>query len=85
MTPGALLTIVFGLWLWLGYGFYGGWLHAKLVLVAVLVAYHVYCGKLMFDFSRDRNRHGHVFYRWLNELPVVILVAIILLVELQPF
>jgi len=85
MTPGALLTIVFGLWLWLGYGFYGGWLHAKMALVAVLVGYHVYCGKLMMDFKHDRNLHGHRFYRWLNELPVVVLIAIILLVELQPF
>ena len=85
MTPGALLTIVFGLWLWLGYGFHGGWLYAKTALVAVLAGYHVYCGKLMIDFRRDRNRHGHVFYRWLNELPIVILIAIILLVELQPF
>lgn len=85
MTPGAVLTIAFGLWLWLGYGFYGGWLHAKMALVAALVAYHAYCGKLMVDFKRDRNRHGHVFYRWLNELPVVLLIAIILLVELQPF
>jgi putative membrane protein len=85
MTPGALLTIVFGLWLWLGYGFQGGWLYAKMALVAVLVAYHGYCGKLIVDFKHDRNRHGHVFYRWLNELPVVVLIAIILLVELQPF
>ena len=85
MTPGAILTIGFGLWLWLGYGFYGGWLHAKLSLVAVLVLYHIYCGKLMSDFRHDRNKHGHVFYRWLNELPVVLLIAIVLLVELQPF
>jgi putative membrane protein len=85
MTPGALLTIVFGVWLWLGYGFDGGWLYAKIALVAMLVVYHGYCGKLMFDFKLDRNRHGHVFYRWLNELPVVVLIAIILLVELQPF
>ncbi len=85
MTPGAILTIAFGLWLWLGYGFYGGWLHAKMALVGILVAYHVYCGKLLLDFKHDRNRHGHAYYRWLNELPVVILVAIILLVELQPF
>lgn len=85
MTPGAVLTIAFGMWLWLGYGFYGGWLHAKMVLVGVLVAYHLYCGKLLIDFRHDRNRHGHVFYRWLNEVPVLILVAIILLVELQPF
>jgi putative membrane protein len=85
MTPGAVLTVVFGLWLWLGYGFKGGWLHAKLALVAVLVVYHAYCGKLMTDFRHDRNRHGHVFYRWMNELPVLLLIAIILLVELQPF
>ena len=85
MTPGAMLTIGFGIWLWLGYGFHGGWLDAKMALVALLVAYHAYCGKLMADFKHDRNRHGHVFYRWLNELPVVILIAIILLVELQPF
>ena len=85
MSPGAVLTIAFGLWLWLGYGFYGGWLHAKMALVAVLVAYHAYCGKLMLDFKHERNLHSHVFYRWLNELPVVVLIAIILLVELQPF
>ena len=85
MTPGAVLTLLSGAWLWLGYGYHGGWLVAKLVLVAVLIAYHVYCGKLMLDFKRDRNRHGHVFYRWLNEFPVVLLVAIVLLVELQPF
>ena len=85
MSPGAVLTIAFGLWLWLGYGFYGGWLHAKMALVAVLVAYHAYCGKLMVDFKHERNLHSHVFYRWLNELPVVVLIAIILLVELQPF
>jgi len=85
MTPGAVLTLVSGAWLWLGYGFHGGWLAAKLALVAVLVAYHLYCGKLMYDFKRDHNRHGHVFYRWLNEFPMVLLVAIVLLVELQPF
>ena len=85
MTPGGVLTLLSGAWLWLAYGFHGGWLVAQLALVAVLVAYHVYCGKLVFDFGRDRNRHGHVFYRWLNEFPVVLLVAIVLLVELQPF
>jgi putative membrane protein len=85
MTPGAVLTIIFGLWLWLGYGISGGWLHAKLVLVAVLVGYHLYCGKLLGDFRHDRNCHGHVYYRWLNEAPVIILIAVILLVELKPF
>ena len=85
MTPGAVLTIAFGVWLWLGYGFFGGWLYAKMALVIILVVYHVYCGKLMIDFKLDRNRHSQLFYRWLNELPVILLVAIILLVELQPF
>ena len=85
MTPGAVLTLVSGTWLWLGYGFNGGWLHAKLALVAVLIAYQVYCGKLMMDFKHDCNRHGHVFYRWLNELPVVILIAIVILVVVKPF
>ena len=86
MTPGAVLTIAFGTWLWLVYGYSGGWLHAKLALVAVLVAYHVYCGKLMLDFKHGRNRHGHVFYRWLNEIPALpLLVAIVYLVVAKPF
>ena len=85
MTPGAVLTIAFGLWLWLGYGITGGWLHAKVALVVLLIIYHLYCGKLLRDFKHDRNRHAHVFYRWLNEAPVIILIAVILLVELKPF
>jgi putative membrane protein len=85
MTPGALLTIGFGMWLWLQYGFNGGWLHAKLALVAVLVLYHIYCGKLLLDFRYERNRHSEFFYRWINEIPVLLLIAIVLLVELQPF
>lgn len=85
MTPGAVLTVGFGLWLWLGYGIGGAWLHAKLSLVALLIGYHLYCGKLMRDFKHDRNRHGHVWYRWFNELPVVLLIAIVLLVVVKPF
>ena len=86
MTPGAVLTIVFGSWLWLGYGITGGWLHAKLSLVVLLVALHIYLGKLMGDFRAGRNRHGHVFYRWLNEIPALpILVAIVFLVVMKPF
>lgn len=85
MTPGALLTIVFGTWLWLGYGFAGGWLHAKLALVALLVVYHAYCGKLLIDFKHGRNTHGHVFYRWLNEMPVLVLLAVVILVVVKPF
>jgi putative membrane protein len=85
MTPGAVLTIISGVWLWLAYGFHGGWLHAKVALVAVLIVYHVYCGKLMMAFRRDANRHGHVYYRWLNEFPTVLLLAIIILVVVKPF
>jgi putative membrane protein len=86
MTPGAVLTIVFGLWLWLGYGISGGWLYAKLVLVAILVAHHIWLGKLMLDFRRDRNRHGDVFYRWINEIPALpVLIGVVLLVVFKPF
>jgi len=85
MTPGAILTVLFGTWLWLGYGITGAWLHVKLALVAVLIAYHVYCGKLLGDFKRDRNRHGHVWYRWFNELPVLILFSAVILVVVKPF
>lgn len=84
MTPGAVLTVVFGTWLWLGYGIGGRWLHAKLALVLLLVGYHLYCGKLLRDFKHNRNRHGHVWYRWFNEAPVVLLIAIVLLVVLKP-
>src|SRR4051812_1226116 len=64
MSPGAILTVVFGVWLWLGWGFSGGWLHAKLALVAVLVGYHLWCGKLLADFRQDRNTRSHVWFRW---------------------
>jgi putative membrane protein len=85
MTPGAVLTILFGMWLWLGYGVNGAWIHAKVTLVGLLVIYHVYCGKLLLDFKHDRNKHGHQYYRWFNELPVIALIAIIILVVVQPF
>ena len=86
MTPGAVLTIASGLWLWLGYGIGGGWLHAKLALVLILIAHHVWLGKLMVDFRHDRNRHGDVFYRWINEIPALpALIGIVLLVVLKPF
>jgi len=85
MTPGAVLTIIFGMWLWLSYGVIGAWIHAKVTLVGLLVIYHVYCGKLLLDFKHDRNKHGHVYYRWFNEIPVIALIAIVILVVVQPF
>ena len=84
MTPGAVLTIVFGVWLWLGW-FSGGWLHAKMALVAILVGYHVWCGKLMRDFSRPQPPRPRV-------VPLVQRVpdrpadcAIVILVVVKPF
>jgi protoporphyrinogen IX oxidase len=86
MTPAAVLSIVFGVWLWLGWGITGTWLHVKVGLVGVLVVFHAYLGKLVGEFAQDRNRHGHVFYRWLNEIPALpILVAVVFLVVLKPF
>jgi putative membrane protein len=86
MTPAMALTLVFGFWLWFGYGYPAAyWLYAKVALVALLVAYHFWLGKLARDFARDANRRTHVFYRWINELPLVLLVAIVLLVVLKPF
>jgi putative membrane protein len=86
MTPGALLTLAFGLWLWFGwFRGAGSWLHAKLALVALLVGYHLWCYRLMRDFAAGRNRHGHAWFRWFNEVPVVLLIATVLLVVLKPF
>jgi putative membrane protein len=84
MTPGAVITVGLGLWLWLGYGFSGAWLQLKVTLVLILIAYHAYCGKLLVDFKHGRNTHSHVFYRWLNEFPVLILIAVIILVVVKP-
>ena len=84
-TPGGVLTILFGLWLWLAWFPGAGlWLHAKLALVALLVAYHAWCGKLMLDFRRERNTRNHIWFRWFNEIPVLILFAVVLLAVFKP-
>ncbi len=85
MTPLGVLAVALGLWLWLGYGFGGGWLHAKNTLVVVLIAYHLYCGALLRRFEADTIARGHVWFRFFNELPVLVLVAVVLLVILKPF
>ena len=89
MTPGAILTIIFGFLTLFANGWetYAGtlWLHVKLALIAVLLIYHIYCGKLLLNFKHDRNNHSHIFYRWLNEFPVLVLVAIIILAVVRPF
>ncbi|MNG18274.1 hypothetical protein D3C84_1023250 [compost metagenome] len=85
MTPLAVLALALGLLLWLGYGVGGGWLHAKLALVAVLVGYHGYCYKLLQDFVQQRNRRSHVWFRFFNEVPVLLLLAVLILVVVKPF
>lgn len=86
MTPAAILTIGFGLWLWLGYGITGAWLHVKLVLVLILVAHHLFLGKVLADFAADRNTHSDRFYRWLNEIPALpVLLGAVYLVVAKPF
>ena len=84
-TPSAVLALATGLMLWLHYGFAGNWLVWKLLLVIVLVIYHIWCFKYLIDFKRNRNRRSHVYYRWFNEFPVVLLIAIVALVVLKPF
>jgi len=84
-TPGGVLTVASGLWLWLAWFDVAGlWLHAKLALVGLLVAYHLWCAKLMLDFRRERNTRSHLWLRWFNEIPTVILVAVVLLVVFKP-
>jgi putative membrane protein len=88
MTPSAVLAVAFGLVLFAGYGVGqgAGWMHAKLLLVLILIAHHAYLGKLMIAFRHDRNAHGHVFYRWLNEIPAVpVLFGVVILVVVKPF
>ena len=86
MTPGAVLTLATGIWLWLGW-FRGqtSWIHAKMALVAILVGYHLWCGMLLKDFAAGRNTKSHVWFRWFNEFPVVVLIATVLLVVFKPF
>ena len=81
----ALPAVVFGLWLWLGYGFKGGWLHAKLFLVLLVIGYHHACGSLLKKFENGANHRSHNWYRWFNEAPVLLLAAIVILVVVKPF
>jgi putative membrane protein len=88
MTPGMILTFVFGIWMldsyaWALYG-KSGWLHVKLVLLGILFIYHLVCGNWLLQFKYDRNPNSHVFYRWINEIPVVFLFAIIILAVVKP-
>ncbi len=86
-TPAAILTTIFGLWLLaLRWSYYmtQGWMHIKILFVIFLWAYYLYCGKLVGQFKRDRNRHSAKFYRWFNEIPTVLLIVIVILVVVKP-
>lgn len=88
MTPGAIFTLFSGVWLLqynLAYYKHQTWMHAKLILVAALIGYHLYLGKLLFAFRHDRNTHSHVFYRWLNEVPIIFLIGIVSLAIVNPY
>ena len=88
-TVGAAFTIAFGAWLlaayWLDAFGEAGWLHAKLALVALLIGYHGYCARVVRAFRNGRNRRSARWYRWFNEVPAVLLVAIVLLAVAKPF
>lgn len=86
MIPSMMATLIFGTWLWLGYGIGGRWLYAKLALVAVLVVYQEWLARTVRAFAADRNTHSERFYRWINEIPALpILVAVVYLVLAKPF
>ncbi len=85
-TPGAILTLVFGIWLLLLNPFFliAPWFHLKLLLVLLTIIYHIYLGCLWRKFKNNQNKHGHIFYRIINEIPVLFLLGIIILVVVQP-
>lgn len=87
MTPGAIFTLLFGIWLlhYLPGILNTNWMLLKLALVLLLILYHVWCGMLVKRFKDNQNEHSHVWYRWFNEAPVLGLIAIVVLVVVKPF
>jgi protoporphyrinogen IX oxidase len=85
----AVPAVALGLWLWAGYGIgWGpgnGWMHAKLFVVLLVLGYHHACGVMLRKFERGENRRNHVWYRWFNEAPVLMLVVVVVLVVVKPF
>ena len=83
----AFPALALGAWLWLGYGIGrgAGWMHAKLAVVLLAVGYHHACARVLKRFADGTQRHGHRWYRWFNELPVLLLVAAVVLVVVKPF
>ena len=83
----AVPALVFGLWLFLGYGIGrgSGWMHAKLFVVLLTLGYHHACGRLLKKFIAGLNTHSHRWYRWFNEMPVLLLLVAVVLVVVKPF
>jgi putative membrane protein len=87
-TPSMVATLLFGGWLFAlspSYFLSAGWFHAKLALVFLLVLYHLACHVFLIRFRDDRNTRSHIYYRWFNEVPVIMLVGIVILVIVKPF
>ncbi len=89
MLPAAVLMAISGVWMLYDYALqtyaHASWLHIKLLLVLPLLFYHYICYRYYTQFRDDKNTKTHVFFRWFNEFPVLILIAVILLITLKPF
>ena len=89
MTILAVPAVALGLWLWLRFGIGlgpgSGWMHAKLTAVGLVIAYHYYCSVLLRQFERGEQRRSHVWFRWFNEIPVVLMLLIVVMVVQKPF
>jgi len=86
MTMLAVPAVVLGLWLWaVGFGVTGGWIYAKVVVVVLIIGYHHACGRLLGRFERGANNRPHGWYRWFNEVPVLLLLAAVILAVVKPF
>ncbi|KEA65099.1 Protoporphyrinogen IX oxidase [Marinobacterium lacunae] len=85
MTIMAVFTLVFGVWLWKGWGFSGGWLHAKLLFVALLIGYHLWCRAYLKQLQRGELTRSGKYFRLYNELPLLIFVPILIFVVVKPF
>ncbi|OZI59744.1 CopD family protein [Bordetella genomosp. 11] len=85
----AVIAIIFGLWLYIGYGIGmgpgNGWMHAKLFFVLLIIGYHHACGVMLRKFEQGRNTRTHTFYRWFNEISVLLLFIVVALVVVKPF
>ena len=81
MVPALLL----GLYLAMVIGMKHGWLHAKLVLVVLAIGYHHACGSILKKFERGVNTRSHTWFRWFNEVPVILLLLIVILATVKPF